>query len=444
MNRLTEHLIIISFDCLSALDFPILQDLPHFQNILSQGALVKNVETIYPSVTYPCHATIVTGNYPIRHGVVNNTLLQPGRKSPDWHWFRDSIRGTTLYDEVKKAGMTTAALLWPITGKANIDYNMPEIFANRPWQNQIFVSLRSGTPRFQWKLHKRFGHMRNGLSQPELDHFALEAAVDTILSKKPNLLMVHFTDLDSQRHYHGFGSDEAIAAIHRHDIRLGRIIHALKDTGIYENSTIVVLGDHSALDENKAIQLNYLFHKQNLFTVNTKGKIVSWKAYCHSCDGSAYIYLKNPDDTATYKTIKNLLFSLLENTDSGIEQVLTGDQAAKKGADGTCAFMVEAKRGYYFSEDFQKAFIKTVTAEEAILNKKYTLATHGYSPKKENYGTIFMAAGKGIKPGTLPSIRLTDEGPTFARLLGVSLGDTDGTVINELLDLSSYSLEEII
>jgi hypothetical protein len=44
-----------------------------------------------------------------------------------------------------------------------------------------------------------------------------------------------------------------------------------------------------------------------------------------------------------------------------------------------------------------------------------------------------MAAGRGINPITLPSIRLIDEGPTFARLLGVSLGNTDGSVIEELL-----------
>ncbi|MFP3367009.1 alkaline phosphatase family protein, partial [Pseudoalteromonas sp. SIMBA_148] len=85
----------------------------HFRELLGRGSYCKQVETIYPSVTYPCHATIVTGKYPNRHGVVNNTLLQPGRDSPDWHWYRKSIRGTTLYDEAKKAGMTTAALLWP-------------------------------------------------------------------------------------------------------------------------------------------------------------------------------------------------------------------------------------------------------------------------------------------------------------------------------------------
>ena len=433
MKCLTEHLIIISFDCLSALDLPILKALPHFQEFLSNGALVEQVETVYPSVTYACHSTIVTGNYPKRHGVVSNTLLQPGWSSPDWNWYRDCIRGTTLYDEAKKAGMTTAALLWPVTAKANIDFNMPEIFANRPWQNQIIVSLMNGTPRFQWELNQLYGSIRKGLQQPHLDDFVLASTVHTIKTRKPNLLMVHFTDLDTQRHDHGFSSNEALAALQRHDTRLGRMIEALKESGIYEDSTVILLGDHSALDEHTAIRPNVLLRQQNLITTGTNGKVKNWKAFCKSCDGSAYIYLKDQADTETLSKVKQLLDSLLDNPDSGIESILTGAQAAAKGADGTCAFMLEARSGYYFLEDLEGEYSNTITAKDVKADHKYTLATHGYSPEKENYRTIFMAAGKGINPITIPFCRLVDEGPTFARLLGVSLGETDGRVVEELL-----------
>jgi predicted AlkP superfamily pyrophosphatase or phosphodiesterase len=434
MERLTDHLIVISFDCLSALDLPVLQTLPHFQILLKQGSYVEQVESIYPSVTYPCHATIVTGNFPNRHGVINNTLLQPGRLSPDWNWFRSAIQGTTLYDEAKKANLTTAALLWPVTGKANIDYNLPEIFPNRPWHNQILVSLSNGSPRYQWELNNRFGHIRNGLNQPQLDDFVLESTCHTIKTKKPNLLLVHFTDLDTQRHYHGFSSTEAIAAIHRHDERLGRIYSALKESAIYENSTIVALGDHSALDEHSAVKLNVLFHKKKLITTTAKGKINKWKAYCKSCDGSAYIYVNDKNDSETLNEVKHLLDSLLVDSESGIEKVLTGSEAAAMGADGSCAFMVEAKKGYFFLEDYQGEYIKKITPEVASEDKKYTLACHGYSPEKEDYSTIFIASGKGIRHNViLPQIRLVDEGPTFARLLGVDLGQTDGKVIEELL-----------
>ena len=207
MDRLTKHLIVISFDCLSTLDFPKLKTMPHFQELLKEASFCDKVESIFPSVTYPCHTSIVTGNFPARHGVVTNTLLQPGRPSPDWYWRRKHVKGTTLYDEAKKAGMTTAALLWPVTAKAKIDYHMPEIFANRPWHHQILVSLMNGSIRYQFDMNKRFGHLRNGIQQPELDDFVTESAVHTIKTKKPNFMLIHFVDLDSQRHRHGFSSE---------------------------------------------------------------------------------------------------------------------------------------------------------------------------------------------------------------------------------------------
>jgi predicted AlkP superfamily pyrophosphatase or phosphodiesterase len=433
MKRVTEHLVVISFDCLSSLDFPIIQDLPGFQELLEHGSFCQNVETVYPSVTYPCHATIVTGKYPKHHGIVNNTLLQPGRASPDWYWHRHYIQGTTLFDEAKKAGMKTAALLWPVTAGANIDYNMPEIFANRPWHHQILVSLFNGSPFFQLDANRRFGHIRKGLNQPELDDFVLEAAVHTIKTKKPNLVLIHFTDLDTQRHYHGFSSKEAIEAILRHDIRLKRIIGALKEEGIYKNSTVIALGDHSALDVSKAINLNALFLEHGLINTNRRGKITQWKAYCKSCDGSAYIYLKDVGDFSTKKTVQNLLEHLLKDKSNGIEKVLTGYEAADKGADPRSSFMIEALQGFYFKEDHLGNFIVPISPED-VKTKRYTIAAHGYSPKKENYKTLLIACGKGIrKNATVPSMRLIDEGPTFARLLGLTLGKTDGKIIEELI-----------
>ncbi|MGM0843412.1 MAG: ectonucleotide pyrophosphatase/phosphodiesterase [Bacillota bacterium] len=433
MERLTDHLIVISFDCLSSLDFSTLKQLPNFQKLLSKGAYCTAVETIYPSVTYPCHATIVTGNLPNRHGVINNTHLQPGNTSPDWYWHRHHIKGTTLYEEAKRAGLTTAALLWPVTAKADIDYNMPEIFANRPWHHQIAVSLWNGSTSFQLEMNRRFGHIRNGLFQPELDDFVLESAVETIRKKKPNLMLIHFTDLDSHRHYHGFSSEEAYAALKRHDVRLGRIVSALKEAGIYDRSTIAALGDHSALDESIAIKPNVLLKEKGLISVNDNGRVTDWKAYCKSCDGSAYIYVKKQQDQATLNEVKDLLFGLLENEENGIEQILTGKEAREKGADGNCAFMIEALKGFYIKEGLEGSYLDEITPED-VTSGKYTYASHGYSPQKPDYHTIFMAAGNGIQEGAIiPAMHLVDEGPTFARLLGLHLGDTDGHAVQNLL-----------
>lgn len=435
MKALTKNLVVISFDCLAAYDYELIKTLPNFQRVFQEGAYVRNVETIYPSLTYPCHTTIVTGNYPIKHGIINNTLLQPGVASPDWNWYRRAIRGTTLYDEAHKANLTTAALLWPVTGKAKgIKYNLPEIFANRPWQNQIMVSLLSGTPGYQWELNQCFGHLRNGLNQPELDDFVLASTIHTIKEKKPNIVLAHFTDLDTKRHHFGAHSKEATKAIRRHDVRLGRIIETLEECGLYEETTLIILGDHAALDENKAVSLNVLLHKQKLIEVNGKGKISNWKAYCKTCDGSAYIYVKDSHDRDTLRNVEQLLKELVADPESGIELCMTGNEAGRRGADSQCAFMIEASEGYYFIEDYVGEYTRHVTREDVISNKKYMLACHGYSPDKANYTTFFMAAGKGIRKNEIvPYMKLVDIGPTLAYLLGLDLGETDGEVIHQLM-----------
>jgi len=434
MKRLTNHLIVISFDCLSSLDIPFLEELPNFRKLMDGAAICRQVDTIYPSVTYSCHTSIITGNYPNRHGITTNTLLQPGKVSPDWYWHRRHIKGTTLYDQAKSAGMKTTALLWPVTARANIHYHIPEIFANRPWHSQVAVSLVNGSMLYTIDMNRRFGNLRKGIQQPWLDDFVTASAVHTIKSQKPDLMLIHLVDLDSQRHGHGFDSTEAQAALRRHDERLGDIMNALEESGIADQSTIIALGDHSSLDVSKVVKVNVLLKESGLIQLNEKGKVKSWKAFCKSNDGSAYIYLKDPKDKHSKEKIQALLHSLVKNPDNGIERVLLGREAGELGADNESAFMLEARVGFYFTEEMDGEAIVTI-AKEQIEAGKYTKAVHGYSPDKSDYQTVFIAKGKGVIPNKeIPTMCLVDEGPTFAKMLGLDLGKTDGRILHEILE----------
>ena len=159
----------------------------------------------------------------------------------------------------------------------------------------------------------------------------------------------------------------------------------------------------------------------------------NWKAFCKSNDGSAYIYLKSKNDLHTKEKIQALLHSLIMNPDNGIEKILSGSETADTGANHESAFMLEAREGYYFTEELDGDAIVEITEEEITFGK-YTRAVHGYSPEKPDYRTIFIAKGKGVIPGVeIPTMRLVDEGPTLAKLLGVDLGETDGHVLKEIL-----------
>lgn len=434
MKRITKHLIVISFDGLSTLDFEYINSLPNFKNFINESSYCKKVYSVYPTLTYPAHATIVTGKYPKNHGIINNTLLQPGRKSPDWYWQRKYIKGETLYDIAIKNGMKVAALLWPVTAKSSIQYNMPEIFANRPWQNQIMVSLFNGSPLFQITLNNKFGALRNGLSQPNLDNFTHESILYTIKEKKPDITFVHYTDLDTMRHHYGFDSKEAKEALKRHDSRLGDIIKTLKANNIYEDSTVIALGDHSSLDEDKIINLNILLKENGYIKVDDSGNIIDYSAIIKNCDGSAYVYVK---DTLNKKLICEIrdLIDKFNNEYKCIESIFTSDEAKDLGADPKCALMLEANKGYYFLDNVEGDIIKKIQPNEAGRVHDVTSSTHGYSPFKEDYTTVFMAAGCGIKKGAIiEKMNLIDEAPTMAKLLGIELENVDGRAVEEIFE----------
>ncbi|MGK0537200.1 alkaline phosphatase family protein, partial [Bacillus sp. 'calajunan'] len=92
-----------------------------------------------------------------------------------------------------------------------------------------------------------------------------------------------------------------------------------------------------------------------------------------------------------------ILEELLQNKQNGIEFMLHDEAAKDCGADGNCLFMLEAQEGYNFTENYTGDFIKEITEKDVTPSKKYTFGTHGYSPTKPNYETIFIAAG--IKSG---------------------------------------------
>ena len=110
--------------------------------------------------------------------------------------------------------------------------------------------------------------------------------------------------------------------------------------------------------------------KEDLYLL-IKRKLVDWKAYCQSCDGSAYVYVKDKNDTDTIREVQLLLEELLQNKQNGIEFILHDEAAKDCGADGNCLFMLEAREGYYFTENYTGDFIKEITEKMLRLVKIY-------------------------------------------------------------------------
>lgn len=427
-----KYLHILSFDGLSKVDIKKIENMPNFRKFLKKASGCKSVKSVYPSITYCAHTSITTGRFPNKHGIVNNTKLQANRKSPDWYWYDKDIKVDSFQKLAKERGYDILSIFWPVTaGSKFIKYNMPEIFANRWWKTQIGVSLVNGSPGFQYVLNSKFGKLRNGIKEPELDNFSHQSFLYALENFRADINMIHYIDLDSQRHEFGFNSKEADEALERLDKRLGDVIEKLKELGIYEDSVLVVLGDHSSRDGHSNIYINTLFEQAGFLEKNKDETVKKYSVISKSSDGSAYVYA---DDKIKDEEIMEILEPLQEK--GVIEKIYSSKEAENLGADSKCRFMLEASEGYFFIDDVKEKVI--ITFEELKKRgEKVHVNNHGYSPyEKKDYETVFFISGKGIKENVmLDEMSLVDEGPTFAKIMGFDMKNVDGEVKVEFLEV---------
>lgn len=410
-----NKLVVISLDSMGFRDLDELRQLtPNLAKLISDGTWVKKVQGIFPTLTYPSHTSIITGQYPVVHGIVNNTKLQPRRQSPDWFWYRKDVKATPLYDVARKAGMTTAAFLWPVTAGSKIDYNLAEIFPNRIWTNQVLVSLKASSPLFLYEMNKKYGKLRHGIKQPWLDDFVTACAVDTLENKRPDLTLIHLVDMDSMRHRYGVRSPQAKHALQRLDGRVAKIIQATKNAGTYDETNFVILGDHYQINVDKMIHLNMLFAKHGWLHPLGKKSVYrnNWQVTAKTCDGETYIYTRGAVDLGK---LKQMIAGV-----EGVQHIYDGAEAIKLGADPKCTFLVEAKPGYYFTDEVNRpAIVESVNPDTIGTHDRYR-GVHGYGATQPGYFTTAIFMGPQIKKGaTVEGARLVDEGPTFAKLLGL-------------------------
>lgn len=423
-----HHLLVISIDALNAKDLSYIQTLPNFRSIIQEGSLVKSIEPSYPSMTYCCHTSIITGTSPKQHGIYNNTIMNPYKLDIEqWHWFKSAIKVPTLFDLAKEAGLKTSAILWPVMAGANIDYNVPEIWSDEG-ESSFKLFLKHGSKKLL-PLVIKHQHLLDGKNQPGVDNFSEAISLDILRKKKPELMCIHYTELDSTRHTHGIFNDTTRLILNKMDLRIGKLINLLKTTEQYDNTTIILLGDHGGTDVTHIVSINQLFFDAGLITLAADDtSIVEWSAFANTCGGSVQIHLKNPEDSLVKQKVETILTKLCNMPNTPIKEFYTKDKVLEKfQLSGPFSYMLEGKDGYIF----KNALLGKVILERDKLPNVYK-GEHGFLPSHENLRTLFMIKGKGIKKGhSIDQCQLFDEGPTMAKILGLQFPDTiDGNLLD--------------
>ncbi|GHV38002.1 alkaline phosphatase family protein [Spirochaetia bacterium] len=426
-------LIVFSADALVYEDLEYLRTLPNFKRYLSGGAEIKSVRTIYPSVTYPVHMSITTGNWPDRHGVVSNFIFTPGVLTLPWYFQRPDahVKCGDIFDAAKKAGLSTAAVFWPVTGNhPSIDYLVDECWTYNPGEKMRDIFKAAGSTEPMLDITEKYAGY-DERQHPSQDKFVINCACDIIRQFNPDVVMIHPANVDGYRHQYGLFNEKVARGVEETDQWIGRVMEAAESTGSARDMAFFLISDHGQIDIKRIININVPLADYGLIRYDDQGKLIDWDAYSLSNGMSALVFLKNPDDPLLYKKTHALLRSLCDEGIYGISQVFTEPEIRnKERLGGDFSFVLETDGYTAFGDDWKRPLIKNFDHRDY----RYGNATHGYLPDKGPQ-PVLLAKGKGIRNGVVLEKRnIIDEAPTFAKLLGIPLPEAEGKCIDEILE----------
>src|SRR4051812_46350510 len=365
-----RHVVVITIDGLPAylLDDPK-ASLPVIRGLRESGSSARGgMRVSNPSVTWPNHTTLMTGVHPDRHGVLYNGLAEragrgvPVRVTPAKDQ-REPVRIPLLFDILKEAGLSSAAINWPCTrGSSSLEDNFPDV----PDQ------LRYTTPRLKEELAEAGLLQRfddgGGVVRDEI---WTEAACRVIRGRKPRLLALHLLNLDSTHHRFGPRSPAGYTAAALADAMVGRVLSALDEAGLRQRTAVFVVADHGFAAVTKSLRPNVLLRREGLLKVEGK-RLTSARVQVIPEGGIGMLYLNDPETAEQDRATVRRLFRESE----GVAAILEPDDFARfhlprpEAQPAMADMVLAAKAGY--------AFAGESAGEGFVVANETTTGSHGY------------------------------------------------------------------
>jgi predicted AlkP superfamily pyrophosphatase or phosphodiesterase len=420
---------LISIDGFSAALFAEASlKIPTLRALAGRGVAAAGLRPAFPSVTWPCHTTLVTGATPARHGILGNEVLDRATGQVIRHEGDPTdapIRAETLWDAAAAAGLATAALCWPKTrGVRSIRDNVPEFLEQEHFEEWTSRPLWDEARALGLPIERYADWSVSRPLTPLQDWLTLELTRHVVRQRPPELLLTHFLMVDAFQHEFGPGSPEARWALEHVDGLVATLLAELATAGRLETTDVVVLGDHGFVPVEHRALPNATLHVAGLLDVDARGAIVSGRARVTANGGSAHVYVGTERGAAG--RAREVLAAA-----PGVAEVLGPETFADLGLpapghDSTQGDLVlHAAEGWYFSSH--------ATPERAATAASYR-GTHGHRPDDPRLHAALLAAGPSIVEGGRAGVLdQLDVAPTLASILGLRLSAAKRTAAPALL-----------
>jgi predicted AlkP superfamily pyrophosphatase or phosphodiesterase len=371
----------------------------HIRSLMADGAHALGVNSVFPSMTYPSHTTIVTGVQPAKHGIYYNT--GPGEKV---YWNDSSIKVPTIWGAATARGMTVASLLWPVSADAPVAYDIPDNGSLGEAQREQYSKPAGFVDELR-------AHVFGGAASIDYgrDVNVARIAAYVIAQARPNLMTIHLFSVDHNEHMQGRDGDQVRAAVRGADSAVGIIIGALKSTGIWDSTVLIVTGDHGFMTVTTQVNPNVWLAQAGLITDLKQGQ---WRAMFYSVGGASYLYVKDKEALAS---VQHILRSLPDTVASYV-RVIDRKQIGKIGGNPEVALALSGLNGAAFGNAVDGPAVRPGHGGQ-----------HGYFPDFYEIRTGYVAHGPGIrKGGVIKEMDQRDQAAIIARLLGLDFPSADG------------------
>lgn len=407
-------------------------DLPNISRYFVKGGACARggVKSVFPTFTYPCHQSIITGVNPSVHGIYNNGIFDPmGDHLGAWHWFANQ-KVKTLWEAAKERGYVSASVAFPTSVGAKGDFIAPEFWWDGSELDSLFIDAVAKPQGMILEMEQEIGVYAGGLDlSDEGDRQRFKAAMWVLnhkiapeLPEKPFFMSAYFASFDETAHQCGVYSKEAAVSLQKIDAMLGEMIDRVHE--LTEGHVVVcVCSDHGSIDNRYNISPNVLLKEAGLIETDQNGQVTSWRAWSQRAGGMSEIRLKDTEDQDGRNRLQAVVKRLVSQPDSGILEAVDKDGAKIRGGFPLAEYVLVAEKGYEIRDNVNGPY---------CTEKLHQKAQHGYSEEFEEMRASFMLEGEGIEAGKdLGAIRLIDIAPTLAACMGFELPEAEGTCVIE-------------
>ena len=269
---MAKHLVVFNVVGLSPRYLNRLKELPTFSALMNNGRTAC-VDPVFPALTLPGQASIVTGSWPDRHGIVANGFYDRDRMEVSfWDQYRFLVQENPLWERIKqrRPEMTTAVLFWQNTlhGRADI------IVTPKP--------MHTDHELIQWCYSKPVGYYESLVEEigpfnlfdywgpfasARASRWIVNSAMVTMRRHRPNLMMVYMPHLDYSCQKYGPDHPKVFDDLVVADTLIGDFLDGLTDQGIADQTTLAVVSEYALTPVVDAVAPNRILRDAGLLAV---------------------------------------------------------------------------------------------------------------------------------------------------------------------------------